>query len=136
MPEEGQYATEPSQRYSGRIPEVAHYCSTGFLGQHSYALCHLTLPTSIPAQLPLKGDVAHGRGSLYVLSNIMQASEDKDDIPDHVSESSSTSKAAQQFVYPIRSLLGPLQPYGDNDIIDAMLSRTLLLLMRHFFILC
>ena len=54
----------------------------------------------------------------------MQASEDKEEIPDHVSDSSSTGKPAnQQFVYPIRSLLGPVQPYGDNGIIEAMLSR-------------
>jgi len=54
----------------------------------------------------------------------MQAPEDKEDIPEHVSETSSTGKRAQQsFVYPIRSLLGPVQPYEDKDIIETLLSR-------------
>ncbi|KIM30117.1 hypothetical protein M408DRAFT_15706 [Serendipita vermifera MAFF 305830] len=52
----------------------------------------------------------------------MQASGDKEDTPDHASESSLTGKPSQKFVYPIRSLLGPLQPYGDMDIFEEMLS--------------
>lgn len=58
---------------------------------------------------------------------MMQAPEDKGEIPDHVSDSPSAGQPAnQQFVYPIRSLLGPVQPYGDNGVIEAMLSRKMI----------
>jgi hypothetical protein len=54
----------------------------------------------------------------------MQGSDDKEERSDRgIEPSSSGGRKSQSFVYPIRSLLGPLQQSGSEDILETLLSR-------------
>ena len=81
--------------------------------------------STLPPFTLKNGDVENSQLSFYHLFGVMKAPElDKEEILERVSDSSTPAKPAnQRFVYPIRSLLGPVQPYRDNGIIEAMLSR-------------
>jgi hypothetical protein len=53
----------------------------------------------------------------------MQSSDGHEDSGDQTPDTSITPGRLQSFVYPIRSLLGPVQPSRDTSVFDALLSR-------------